>query len=1662
MPMRYGCARVSFHLQVGMILALGLWIAPAAEAQNNCGTTALGDYYWSASGQVTKSNNCLGGSGFRCHAAETLGWSVEKTNPACNPNTGSCGVKIHATATVPGLRDMIIEEGSLFVSLTPWAEWYPCAGAGCTKDFTCGLAAFGGQINFDNLDTYIQRGITCGQAWSTNLSVKIRVCAGSACENANNNKVINIPAVDLAMALGCVAPPPYTCTEGSGGSSGAAGTSCPLCQPIGGEAGGGGAGGGGAGCSVPTGGGGPSCEPAWMGKSQLRYAAGGVGGDNLPGTTAWRTTLGRFWSHDFAERIVMDPNNSHVWLLTRHGAFREFSNLAAGGGLRLYQGRVPSDELRKLYFDTATSGWQLHSLDGRKDYFLSDGRWDKTTFAQDPGNPIQGTYNGSNQLITVSFPDGRSDSFTYHVGGKLASITEAAVAGSGTSSRTWSFTWSGDELTLAARPDGTSWQFLYDATRPGYLTRVDLVSGVQLRVMAAFEYQTGTNNVAKSWRGDPAFSGSNATEKVAYSYTNPSFPTQAIVTRTVSGTFDQATTYGIGRDSAGTKPKITSVQGSCPTCGLSPLTTFAYGGSNSLLPSSATDAKGTRADFTYNSDGRLLTKTEAANVPSLTRLTTYTYDANFPGLVTREEVPSTSGGSNKRRTDSAYDPTTGVMTSGTNDGFEGGSALASGFKTTAYTHNGSGEVLTIDPPGFGTADVASFTYSLSGRNGHIPDTRTDPLAGTTTFGYDGLNRRTSVTDPNGVETVTTYDSLNRVTEVRRKGAIPADDLVTTSTYTSFGDLFCRKLPRGNGVEYVYDTAGRLKEVVRGTAVATPTSTTCLDTAQPRERTVYQLDGAGHRIEESLERWTGSAWASDSKTAYDFTCHLDKVTQGAGSPSPSVTEYCYDANDNLEKAWDANHPKGSHANPTQQHAYDALDRLTSTVLGPGTASAATTTFTYDVQDHLASVTDAEGNQTTYTTSDRDLVTQQVSPVSGTTGYTWNEHGKLLTRTDARAMVATSTVDAAGRVTQETFGPAGSPDSTLTTTYGYGSTPAQFDVGRLTGITRNSQTVAYAYDRFGRMLQDGSLTHEYDANGNRTRTSYPGGVSAIYTYDSIDRQATLSYDAGSGAQPLVTGAGYKALGPLATLSLANGLSETRSFDARYFPDWIQAGSLLDWDYTLDANGNPTSIAGSVAGVAYSASFAYQDYLYHLTQGDGPWGSRAWTYDKAGNRLSFARTGEPTQSYTYSGAGNPKLSAVTPAPGWGTGSWSHSYDAAGNQISILESNDEGAVQTAFYDMAPDGRMKALRTDVGPSRTDFLYDGRGYLREANFTVSGSGDEILVNPVYSSEGVLMARTEAREWTGSTIGPDGEDQVSAQMSTDTTRVFYFAGRPVAQLTTGPELLYLSTDHLGTPVLSTDAAGAVVWAGGVEPFGAPWTAGLDNPDPDFSRSGGRRRVASPVLSTLSSEKVFLRYPGQWTSDAFRVTGLSQDVYYNLNRWYQPGTGRYAQADPIGLDGGMNLYAYAFSSPTKFADPLGLASFLCRRPLGNANPERGDTRRGPDIWGNPVYHQYVCVVNGTTVNCGGQTTDGPGFGRGRPTRPDEGDVFEPTRCRPINDDDTCNEECITRKIEQPRPYYGLAGPFTNCQEWATDVVSDCALECSYQDCANPLACAMNHLF
>jgi RHS repeat-associated protein len=85
---------------------------------------------------------------------------------------------------------------------------------------------------------------------------------------------------------------------------------------------------------------------------------------------------------------------------------------------------------------------------------------------------------------------------------------------------------------------------------------------------------------------------------------------------------------------------------------------------------------------------------------------------------------------------------------------------------------------------------------------------------------------------------------------------------------------------------------------------------------------------------------------------------------------------------------------------------------------------------------------------------------------------------------------------------------------------------------------------------------------------------------------------------------------------------------------------------------------------------------------------------------------------------------------------------------------------------------------------------------------------------------------------------------------------------------------------------------MVWEAAQEPFG---------------------KVVPVATGIPLSERV--RFPGQYY-DA--ESGLHQNWW----RDYSPKTGRYLEPDPIGLDGGMNLYKYALNSPVNSTDRRGL--------------------------------------------------------------------------------------------------------------------------------------------
>lgn len=125
--------------------------------------------------------------------------------------------------------------------------------------------------------------------------------------------------------------------------------------------------------------------------------------------------------------------------------------------------------------------------------------------------------------------------------------------------------------------------------------------------------------------------------------------------------------------------------------------------------------------------------------------------------------------------------------------------------------------------------------------------------------------------------------------------------------------------------------------------------------------------------------------------------------------------------------------------------------------------------------------------------------------------------------------------------------------------------------------------------------------------------------------------------------------------------------------------------------------------------------------------------------------------------------------------------------------------------------------------------------------------------------------------------------------------------PLFQRSGSGDVHYYQNDHLGTPQRLLAANGDVVW------------------EARYSAFGQAETVTQRVENNL-------RFPGQYYD-------AESGLHHSYHRDYDPATGRYVQSDPIGLNGGLNTYAYVGGNPLSFVDPLGLhTEIIIWQPVG----------------------------------------------------------------------------------------------------------------------------------
>ena len=565
------------------------------------------------------------------------------------------------------------------------------------------------------------------------------------------------------------------------------------------------------------------------------------------------------------------------------------------------------------------------------------------------------------------------------------------------------------------------------------------------------------------------------------------------------------------------------------------------------------------------------------------------------------------------------------------------------------------------------------------------------------------------------------------------------------------------------------------------------------------------------------------------------------------------------------------------------AYDKLNRLASTT----DARQGTTQLGYNGRQDLTQVSDPRSLLTQYPRNGLGDATQVISPDTGTATQTYDAAGNLSTRTDSRGAQAAYTYDALNRMTQVAHTLAA---STLTYTWTYDQSGPGFanGIGRLTSTTHPSGSTQLSYDALGRITQDTqrinaaaganaatvslNIGYGYDSGGRMTSVQYPSGRTLGITYDAAGQPASLSLapTAGGTAATLISQIQWEPFGAVKSwqwqLGAATRAHERMRDGYGRIVRYRMGNTVRDLSYdAADRIGSYTHYDALTAASSTSLnqSFSYDELsrLAGITAASASW---SIGYDANGNRTAVTLNGS-MRNYSVSATSNRLNALSNPTRSLG-------YDAAGNTTS-----DSGTTPyTATYDAA--GRTATLTQ--GTTTSTYAYDGEGR-RVRKHSSTGPASAILF--AYDQGGQLLgeydqAGSPIREyvWLGNTpvavFVPDAAN----------------AANP-------PQIFYIHTDHLDTPRVVTDTEGNLRWRWLAEPFGT--TAPETNPQ------------------GMSSFTLPLRMPGQYADS-------ESGLFYNYFRSYDGSMGRYTQSDPIGLQGGINTYAYALNQPTRYTDPSGL--------------------------------------------------------------------------------------------------------------------------------------------
>lgn len=983
---------------------------------------------------------------------------------------------------------------------------------------------------------------------------------------------------------------------------------------------------------------------------------------------------------------------------------------------------------------------------------------------------------------------------------------------------------------------------------------------------------------------------------------------------------------------------------------------------------SVTAVNGTQTSYTYYGNNKLASSyiPDPDSSTGQSDVTTYTYDPD--GNITGETKP---GGLVVTDTVNAANQ----VVSSTAD-------PAGADLTTSTTYNPDGNITASSIADGGAAETATATYNAMDElmSSTVADGNTNL---TTRYTRDQRGLVTSVTDPAGNTTYYQNDEAERpvvetLPPVQSQngtgGAAVTANPVYTTGYDAFGDITESSDADGNITTAAYDQDGRQTSVTAppytppgATSPVAATTTMTWNSIGQETSVTDPLGGKTQMGYDQLGDLTsqtdadGGTWTN----TYDPAGEQTSVTD----PTGAQTQATYDGRgrritttqlvrQNTSAAYtttygydDAGNQTSltSPAGVTATAAYNALGEMTSSTDGAGN----TARYAYNLNGQEAKVTlpDGSGASATYDQAGRMTAVSQLGSAgtvlrTATAGY--DPDGNMTSSTDFRGTTTTAAYDPTGELTALTQPVTAAKGIQLSYGYDLNGNPTQqlSGNGNTTWTTYNSRGLPQAITepQAGRYTSaaDTTTTNAYDADGNLTQQTLPGGVQITSSYDPMGRLLTES---GNGATAATASRTYTYDTAGRILSAATAAAGTQGS-----PGYQPATSDT---FGYDDRGLLLAAAGS----AGTSSFGYNASA-QLTSDTGPSGTSTYTYNAAGllatdtdaasgttgtysynnlgqvTSISYG-TGNDTRAFTYDPLHRLASSTLSTAAGTQVAAISYGYDTDNDITSMTTSGlataggGTGTVTNTYgYDLG--GRLTSWT--AAPASGTAATTSYGYDNDGNLTSSGtttysydSRDQLTSDSKgntysYAADGDLIAQIAP----GGAVTSYTSDAYAQQITDAGASYTWDALNRVTSATAGTISIALTysgaTGQLtsdGTATYSRDPGGALV---GINSTAVGSTLALSNQHDDlvgtFTRAGAALASSTTYdpwgqVIAAAGPAVQIGYQGQWTDPATGQVNMG-------SRFYSPARGNFLNYDttPAG-----NPYAYAGDNPVTVTDITG---------------------------------------------------------------------------------------------------------------------------------------------